>query len=232
MLALAASAGASVPKPAGPTGTPRHAAAALQQVATASVAAQSALAAGAGGSAFVQPLTVPLGLGVDDGVDGFAVADVNGDDKPDLVVVEHLTDNGTTNTTQLAIALGNGDLTFQTPTTIPLTDGTSTPIALTGAALVPIVVADFEGTHKTDIVVGIPGRNELLEYPDQGGGTYPTAPRVIAIPGPAARLATADLGNGHIDLVVVTASATPSVLTTRPPVTRSPTRPRDSSCPT
>jgi len=213
MLALAASAGASAPKPVAATGAPRHAAAGLQQVATASAAAQPALAAGAGGSAFVQPLTVPLGLGVDDGVDGFAVADVNGDGKPDLVAVEHVTDNGTTNTTELAIALGNGDLSFQTPKTIPLTDGTTTPIALTGAALVPIVVADFEGTKKADIVVGIPGRNELLEYPDQGGGTYSLTPRVITIPGPAARLATADLGNGHIDLVVLTASATPAVLT-------------------
>jgi protocatechuate 3,4-dioxygenase beta subunit len=180
-------------------------------------AAAAAPAAAAPSSAVVEPVAAPLGLGVNDGVDGMAVGDVNGDSKPDLIVLEHklttpTNGNPPVELEYLGILLGNGDRTFGAPTLIQVADG-GTTIALSGSAQAPIVLADLKGDHGHDIVVGIPGRSELLVYLDQGGGTYLSTPEVVHLAAPAVQVAAADLGNGHTDVIAAVASTPPSVVT-------------------
>lgn len=72
-----------------------------------------------------------------------ALADMNGDGKPDLVTLG-VTNNGEQG--EIAIALGNGDGTFNTPVILDFGDGPTLGDSL--------AVTDFNGDGKLDLAVG------------------------------------------------------------------------------
>ena len=78
--------------------------------------------------------------------DYIAVADLNGDGKPDIVIEQ--TVSVTDPTIQVGVLLNNGDGTFQTAVTYGAGGSSSGP----GGA--SVVVADVNGDGKPDIVVG------------------------------------------------------------------------------
>ena len=73
-----------------------------------------------------------------------AVADLNGDGKPDIVSEQSTTDG----TIQVGVLLNNGDGTFQTAVTYGAGGSSS------GLVYTSVVVADVNGEGKPDIVVG------------------------------------------------------------------------------
>jgi hypothetical protein len=81
-----------------------------------------------------------------------SVADVNGDGKPDLLVVNECGSNGSTcaNST-VGVLLGNGDGTFQTAVTYA-SGGHGLPLS-GGYGTVSLAVGDVNGDGKPDIVV-------------------------------------------------------------------------------
>jgi hypothetical protein len=121
---------------------------------------------GSFGSALTPPVADNLNPPYGGTVTGqIALADMNGDGKPDLITL------GTTNNgdyAELAIALGNGDGTFQTPTVIDFGDGSSLAYGL--------AVADFNGDGKLDVVVtgSDPGVNTGI-FLGNGDGTVQTS---------------------------------------------------------
>jgi hypothetical protein len=115
------------------------------------------------------------------------VGDFNGDKKPDLAFVNDNT-IGT-----IGIMLGNGDGTFQTPTTFPAVGSQPTAIAeglLTGNANQDLVVANF-GSNTVSVLLG------------NGDGTFQTQKTYSTGTGPVA-LALADVnGDKKLDLIVI-----------------------------
>ena len=73
-----------------------------------------------------------------------AVADVNGDGKPDLVVANQCADSTCATNGTVAVLLGNGDGTFQTA--VAYSSGGYIPVS--------VVVADVNGDGKPDLLVG------------------------------------------------------------------------------
>jgi len=132
--------------------------------------------------------------------DTVVVADVNGDQKLDLVVGNH-------NSGNISVLLGNGDGSFQAAVNYA-TPASGTPDSL--------VVADFNGDGKPDIAVAISGINATLValLLGNGNGTFQTP-----IPMPSGfrsatplRIASGDFnGDGKFDLAV-TDGTTVSIL--------------------
>lgn len=97
-----------------------------------------------------------------------AIADVNRDGKPDLVVANTCGDGSCTNGT-ISIFLGNGDGTFQPATTFSSgADGTFT-----------VAIADMNGDGKLDLVVsdqfGVNGDGVVGVLLGNGDGTFQSA---------------------------------------------------------
>jgi hypothetical protein len=116
-----------------------------------------------------------------------AVADVNGDGKPDVVVTN--CGSGT-----VGVLLGNGDGTFQAAVTYP--SGGEAPQA--------IAIADVNGDGKPDILVANNGSGTVGVLLGNGDGTFQTAVTYDS-GGPPADLAVADVNrDGNPDLVVAT----------------------------
>jgi hypothetical protein len=151
---------------------------------------------GYGGGGFNSPATVSVLLGNGDGTfqnpqtfpvgrdpTSVAVADVNGDGKPDLVVAN--SDN------TVSVLLGNSDGTFQPQQAFPV--GTS-PAA--------VAVADVNGDGKPDLVVANYGSNTVSVLLGNGDGTFQPQQTFAVGTSPAA-VAVADVnGDGRPDLVV------------------------------
>jgi Big-like domain-containing protein/VCBS repeat protein len=93
---------------------------------------QTAVPYGTGGfySEYLAPMSV-------------AVADVNGDGKPDIVVANYCSNANNCATASVGVLLGNGDGTFQTA--VPYDSG--------GYGAVSVSVADVNGDGKPDLVV-------------------------------------------------------------------------------
>lgn len=114
-----------------------------------------------------------------------AVADVNGDGKPDLVVT-----NGSSNT--VGVLLGDGDGTFLPVVRYKLAD--QNPAAIT--------IADLNGDGKPDLVVGVwlGGVDVLL---GNGDGTFQPAVKYGSGGVQVSDVAVADLNHdGNPDLIV------------------------------
>ena len=123
-----------------------------------------------------------------------AVADLNGDGKPDLVVANYCyryTNNSCTTPGEVGVLLGNGDGTFQ-PVIIYNSGGLNA---------YSIAVADVNGDGKLDVVVTNASTDSVGVLLGNGDGTLQTA--VVYRAGEATGIAVADVnGDGKPDLVV------------------------------
>jgi hypothetical protein len=120
-----------------------------------------------------------------------AVADFNSDGKPDLLLVNQ----GTAACCTVFVMLGNGDGTFQTPITT----------ANMGTSLGSVMVADFNGDGKLDIV-GI-GAGGVWVFFGKGDGTF-TVPGVQLALARVNQLAIGDFnGDGKTDILVATGAS-------------------------
>jgi hypothetical protein len=119
-------------------------------------------------------------------VTGMAVADLNGDKKPDLIVIAG-SFNGTTLSGSMFVFLGNGDGTFAAPVSY-----------YAGTANRNVVAADFNGDGTIDVAVGSSHGVALLL--GNGDGTF--RPATFPFPVLFNVTLTADLnGDGKADLV-------------------------------
>jgi hypothetical protein len=147
------------------------------------VSADGTVALGNGDGTFTYPAALPLtGTNI-------AVADFNGDGKPDILL-------------NTMVFLGNGDGTFQAPlTTIPNTAS-------------PDAVADVNGDGKPDVLVIVGGA--VIVYLGKGDGTFTTTNLGYGNSGTV--LTVADLNGDHkLDILLSTSSSSgssgsPSVL--------------------
>jgi len=149
---------------------------------------------------FSSPVNYEIGATCDNSV---AVADVNGDGKPDLVVASGCYESSLG---VVSVLLGNGDGTFQSPATYNSGGGFATSVAIT----------DVNGDGKPDVLVGN-GCAPVTNCSTEGGvvgvllgngdGTFMPA-RVFDSGGSGfygSYLAVADLnGDGKPDIVVTT----------------------------
>jgi hypothetical protein len=119
------------------------------------------------------------------GAYALAVADLNGDGIPDVVVTNPSL-NGSVN-----VLLGNGDGSFQAPVSYPA-----------GSYFQTVAVADLTGTGVQDIIAGDYVDNRVKVLLGNGNGTFQAAVSYTVGPTPRS-LAVADVhGDGIPDLLV------------------------------
>ena len=99
----------------------------------------------------------------------------------------------------IAVLPGNGDGTFGTPIQL-------SPVG-PNVAVNMIVAADLGNGHD-DLIVAADdplgaNPNQLFIYLGNGNGTFQSPPISVVAPGPIVRLQTADLGDGHPDVVAL-----------------------------
>ena len=141
------------------------------------------------GNAFLTANLFPSG---GNGTVFVAVADFNGDGKLDYV-----TANDGNNSTTVGVALGNGDGTFKSPSTIAIACGA-----------VWVAIGDFNGDGKPDLAVASrdcgPGTNGVSIFLGNGDGTF-TAKGALTSPlSNPISIAVGDFnGDGKLDLAVV-----------------------------
>ena len=142
---------------------------------------------GNGHGTFTPAAGSPIAVGVNPV--SFAIGDFNGDGKLDLAVT-----NGSTESHNLTILLGNGD-------------GTFTPVAsppATGSGPAGIAIGDFNGDGKPDLAVTNVFDNTVTILLGNGDGTFtPTASSPLAVGTFPWAVAAGDFnGDGKLDLAV------------------------------
>src|ERR1700690_3702756 len=153
---------------------------------------------------------------VTDGWVSVAIADVNGDGHPDLIVATQCQTEVCTNT-GVSVLLGNGDGTLQ-----PATSYDSEGVGFTGYYTITggqwVAVGDLRGDGKQDLIVAVPCQNEnctndgVSVLLGNGDGTFQSAVAYSA-GAPSANsvsVAVADInGDGKLDAIVVSPCGSP-----------------------
>ncbi len=111
-----------------------------------------------------------------------AVADFNGDGRLDVAVV---------NESYVSVLVGNQDRVLASADEI-----------LLGGNLRWIVAADFNGDHRTDLVVG-DDTSKVYVLLGNGAGSFDTAPTILGTGGASAAAAGDVDGDGRMDLVLI-----------------------------
>jgi FG-GAP-like repeat/Bacterial Ig-like domain (group 3)/Putative Ig domain len=120
---------------------------------------------------------------------GIAVADLNGDGRADLLVVNSISYT-------VSIFIGNGDGTFAAGTTLS-----------SGGRPTDIVVGDFNGDGRADLAIANDLGNSVTIYLGNGNGTFGTASTVGVGLAPSS-VAVGDFNSdGRLDLVVTNGSS-------------------------
>lgn len=156
---------------------------------------------GNGDGKFEPPQTFPDGL--PNGPTCLAIADLNGDGRLDLVV--GATPQAVSVPARIAVLLGNGDGTFQSPVTYPVSAGQVDAIA----------IADFNGDGVLDIATANGTDGTVSIFLGNGGGSFQSA-KTLILPGTpgnaggdadATDLAVGEFNGDHqMDLAVVNAN--------------------------
>jgi hypothetical protein len=163
-------------------------------------------------------------------IDALAVADINGDGRPDFIGIADSTDANGTPGGSVFVALGNGDGTFQAPTSISQFIGIPAGIAvgdINKDGLLDIVVSNFGGTigggggggglgctpricppqdvpPPPPLPINIPG--SILVFLQQSDRTFRAGNRLLADGNPG-YIALADLnGDGFLDIADASSS--------------------------
>ncbi|HKH98943.1 MAG TPA: FG-GAP-like repeat-containing protein [Candidatus Sulfotelmatobacter sp.] len=120
-----------------------------------------------------------------------AVGDVNGDGKPDLVIVNEY--GGPTQSGSAAVLLGNGDGTFRPEVEYP-----------TGAGGNPLSVAlgDFNGDGNLDLAVADFRTQQVSILLGKGDGTFPTVTPYSTGANPSSVVVADFNGDGILDLAL------------------------------
>ncbi len=135
-------------------------------------------------SAFTPAAGSPLTTGTDPS--SLALADINRDGKPDLIVANSGSDSVG------SVFLGKGNGTFTATAGLQLTAG-SGPFA--------VAVADLNGDGLPDLIVTDGGAGMVSVFNGNGNGTFASQVEYATGNDPAG-VAVGNLGNGHPDLVI------------------------------
>ncbi|HSZ57081.1 MAG TPA: FG-GAP-like repeat-containing protein, partial [Tepidisphaeraceae bacterium] len=129
------------------------------------------------------------------GPDSVAIADLNGDGNPDLVVADFGIPYFTRGNT-VSVLLGKGDGTFQSPQFVNV-----------GTYPESVAISDLNGDGKPDIIVANAGSDNVSVLVGNGNGSFQAQQTFAAGTGPAF-VAVSDLnGDGKPDLVVANAGS-------------------------
>ena len=124
---------------------------------------------------------------------GIAAASLNGDGKPDVAMVYANCTQGALLPGYVAVLVGNGDGTFQTPV----------PYA-TGLQPDSVVIGDFNGDGKPDLATANSTSNNISILLNHGNGTFPTHVEYKPDLSPGNIISGDFNGDGKLDLVVTT----------------------------